>query len=477
MEIHKRRPGMHLIIMLGIGFLSLFSQCDMAGELEEEVEKEIGPEGVISTTAFYVAPPTATPAGDDRNPGTYDKPWATWEKAFNSSEVMPGDTVYFRGGVYYHTQVEGGYGYDLSRNGVEGRYVHYLNYPQEKPVLDCSRIIPERTINIPVTMRNIQYVHFKGLTIRNVWQSKGEDEVIAWIINGSNVIVENCTVHDTHGIAFKSNESTELYYINCDAYNNCDSLTTVPASNPMPGNDGTGFQDFNWNRTDAKVYYKDCRAWNCGDQGFSSGSVGYTEYEGCWSFANGQLEGDGHGFKMGWIENVSPNVLHRLYKNCLAVHNRQNGFTTNDVGYECGSLNLFNNTAYHNGYDTETGNTGYGFYIDNTNDSDERERLRILKNNISYQNNAGHVRLGSGAQYTHIHNSWDNPPGVTVTSGDFLSLDSTGLSAPRKMDGGLPKTDFLRLAPGSKLVDKGTATTGLPFKGSAPDLGAYELEN
>ena len=37
----------------------------------------------------------------------------------------------------------------------------------------------------------------------------------------------------------------------------------------------------------------------------------------------------------------------------------------------------------------------------------------------------------------------------------------------------MPKIDFLRLAAGSKMIDKGT-DVGLPFVGTAPDLGAYE---
>ena len=477
MRMNKRLAGMQLLVVLGLSFLTLSSSCKKETIDPDPNEDEVvGPlENPISKTAFYVAPPTATPAGNDSNPGTYDKPWATWEKAFNSTAVQPGDTVYFRGGVYYHTQTEGGYGYDASRSGTEGNYVAYLNYPGERPVLDCSTIVPRGNINIPVTLRRIHHVKFRGLTIRNAWQADGEDEVVTWIISGSDhIIVENCTVHDTHGIGFKADECDELYYINCDAYHNCDYHTTVPASNPMPGNDGTGFQDFNWNRTDARVYYINCRAWNNGDQGFSSGSVGYTEYDGCWSFDNGILEGDGHGFKLGWIETVTPILLNRLYKNCLAVNNRQNGFTTNDVGYDCGSMNLFNNTAYHNGYDYETGNTGYGFYIDNTRDTDARELLRVLKNNISYDNRAGHVRLGSGALYTHEYNSWDNPPGVSVSADDFQSLDFTELSASRKDDGSLPETNFLFLASNSDLIDKGTTSTGLPYSGTAPDLGAYE---
>jgi len=44
---------------------------------------------------------------------------------------------------------------------------------------------------------------------------------------------------------------------------------------------------------------------------------------------------------------------------------------------------------------------------------------------------------------------------------------------PRSPDGSLPILEFLRLRDGSQLIDRGT-DVGLPYNGSAPDLGAYE---
>ncbi len=61
-------------------------------------------------------------------------------------------------------------------------------------------------------------------------------------------------------------------------------------------------------------------------------------------------------------------------------------------------------------------------------------------------------------------NSWNQPPGITVSDADFLSLD------PLDLEG-----DFLRLAPGAPEIDAGQ-DVGLPFSGAAPDLGAFESE-
>ncbi|RPI44551.1 MAG: hypothetical protein EHM46_02720 [Bacteroidetes bacterium] len=104
-----------------------------------------------------MAPKTAIPAGNDSNPGTKSAPWATWAKAFNSTLVQPGDTVYFRGGVYrkvlsegedgwyYPARSSGGTGYYVSRDGTAGNPIHYYAYPPDfnagnPPILDNNEV-------------------------------------------------------------------------------------------------------------------------------------------------------------------------------------------------------------------------------------------------------------------------------------------------------------------------------------------------
>ena len=52
-------------------------------------------------------------------------------------------------------------------------------------------------------------------------------------------------------------------------------------------------------------------------------------------------------------------------------------------------------------------------------------------------------------------------------------MDTAGVFGPRKADGSLPDVKFMHLSADSKLIDKGK-DVGLPFAGSAPDLGAFE---
>jgi hypothetical protein len=58
---------------------------------------------------------------------------------------------------------------------------------------------------------------------------------------------------------------------------------------------------------------------------------------------------------------------------------------------------------------------------------------------------------------------------------DFVNLDEKELTRPRQAHGDLPVMGFLHPAPQSVFVDKGV-DIGVPFKGAAPDLGAFEGE-
>ena len=91
-----------------------------------------------------------------------------------------------------------------------------------------------------------------------------------------------------------------------------------------------------------------------------------------------------------------------------------------------------------------------------------------LRNNIAAAPGRDIVSFNGG---TDTFNSWTLP--VEVTAADFVSMDKAQGLLPRNADGSLPSATFVRLADGSDLIDRGE-DVGLPFGGSAPDLGAYE---
>lgn len=234
---------------------------------------------LASAKTFYVST-----TGNDSNPGTISQPWKTWGKAFTSTSINPGDIVYFRGGVYSMTNTNGD-GYEITRNGTKTDTLCYFAYPGEAPILDCGNVESSGSLNYGITSSG-QYVKFKGLTIRNVWQVRPEVECIGWENYGENVVIENCTVYNTSGFGFRTSSANNVHYINCDTYNNCDALRAE-----MPGNDGYGFAVWDLSSNTNTTYYSGCRAWNCGDDGFVFYSRSYVEVTNCWSFKNGQIEG------------------------------------------------------------------------------------------------------------------------------------------------------------------------------------------
>ena len=414
---------------------------------------------LLNGATYYIAPTTATPAGSDANAGTIAAPWATWKRGMEAAEA--GDTVYFRGGVYPSPITNGAGVAPTFHQGAEGDTIYFFNYPGEVPILDFNAAIPSGSKNYGLTT-SVTYCYFKGLMIRNVWSVNSGVECAGWRVAGQHTIIENCKVYNIHGPGFQAlNLNVELHYINCDAWDCCDSLAVAPS---LPGNKGTGFgMLISLGNESSTVYYKNCRAWDCGDQGFAAYSSGYVEWENCWSFLNGRLSGGGHGFKLGYVPVgtalLSPN---RKIINCIAAYNKSSGITTNDLNRDIASMYIYNNTCYKN---------AYGYYVYNSTGTDEQELLRVFKNNIAYGNTTINFGQNVAALYTHSNNSWDS--NVTVTDADFVSVDSTGLAGARGEDGSLPDLDFLKLVSTSDLIDAGT-DVGITYYNNAPDLGFYE---
>jgi len=430
--------------------------------------------------------------GNDAWSGNFTHPWATWEKAFTSSSVNPGDIVYFRGGIY-QTTVKTGLGIQAARNGTENNWITYMNYPGEIPVLDCGNIVQSDIQytglrNIGLDFEYIYYVKLAGLTVRNVKQYYNRNYGVGIRVSGGNMILERCTVYNIwgHGFETKFGEHTgdKVYFINCDAYNCNDALSGDPLGSNA-GNTGAGFSL--WDRgTNAlgEVHLYNCRAWNCSDQGFQTGASNYVKAVGCWSFENREyVKGRGAGWKMGWMDNEA---APKDYINNLAACNDGDGYMTNEwYGVDIPLTYFYHNLAYKNGRDD---NEGIGILISRLQSGySERELLRILKNTISYDNNHYDIFTRQSALYTHEYNSWDSP--VNVTDDDFVSLDCSQLYSPRELDGSLPKNvTFGHLAQGSDLIDAGVLIPGYhcstagahpgencaEWYGSAPDLGPFE---
>lgn len=185
----------------------------------------------------------------------------------------------------------------------------------------------------------------------------------------------------------------------------------------------------------------------------------------CWAFANGYhylTDVSADGFKWGFANTSSYEVT---LINSISVYNRNNGYNDNARG--SGNVkftqNVYNNIFYKN---------GLGILLYDVDDT--YSKTITFKNNITYDNTTSVTALTT---YVHEYNSWDTPPGVTITDGTFLSVDSAGLAGARNAWGGLPILTFLHLD--DDVADGVGVNVGLTYDGDSlyhnipPDLGPF----
>ncbi|MEO6489098.1 MAG: right-handed parallel beta-helix repeat-containing protein [Ferruginibacter sp.] len=408
--------------------------------------------GATTTQAtYYVAP-----NGSNSNPGTLTAPFATWEKL--SSVMVAGDVAYIRGGTYRTTKAASVSTHCQLQNlhGTATSMIKIWAYPGEFPVFNFDNITPSYSDPTCVSLINSEYVHIKGLRITGMKQHTSGSGITRGfhIENVNHTTIEFTEVDHMGGYGFYLRDGVnDNLFVNCDAHHLDDRMSNPGAWGGSNGFDCTGGVNATRNTFDR------CRAWWVSDDGFDFyGTNGIQTLKNCWSFWNGFepgtfiQRGDGDGFKLGPDAGGMHNTLLRTLTNCVAFENKQHGFNQNvgDMKYK-----LYNNTSFKNGA------TGYMW------DFVSPAPVQDFRNNVSFMD----AQARRGNETTGSFNTWN--VGVTVTSGDFLSITSTGADGPRQSDGSLPVLNFLHLVPASDLVNSGT-NVGLPYIGSAPDRGAYE---
>lgn len=380
------------------------------------------------------------PNGNDSNVGDINHPFQTIGYAVGL--VVAGDTIYVRGGTFIYTDTTGGVTLPTKSGASPTNRCSLIGYNGERPILDFNAMSGTSADGLKITG---SYWHVKGLDCRAAPHNGIQ------INAGTYNIVEFCRSYENKntGIQLKNGASYNQI-INCDSYYNCDYY------------DGGGNADGISPKLDVGTgnYLYGCRSWQNSDDGYDgyltvSNDIN-TTFDHCWSFKNGWFWKDGsttstmngNGFKMG-----SSGFMHNvILKNCLSFSNKSKGF---DQNHNIGSMTLYNCTAYSNG-----GNN-YSIY-----DTLASGKTATVTNCVYY---IGGIDLGSFVVQTT--DSWS--PGFAATRADFVSFDINEANGLRKADGSLPDINFMHLVAGSYLIDHGTYV-GLPYHGSAPDLGYFE---
>jgi hypothetical protein len=418
-----------------------------------------------SAAEFFVAP-----AGRDSNAGTLKKPFATVQRA--QLAAAPGDTVSILGGTYAmrESQIarkEGIFAYvtDLDKSGTPQHPITYEAYADEQPVFDFSAVKPAG-LRVDAFHVSGSWIHIKGLEVVGVQVTiKEHTQSICFANDGSHNVYEQLNMHDGQAIGIYSLKGADNLFLNCDAFRNWDYT-----SEDGKGGNVDGFGCHPPKGATGNIF-RGCRAWFNSDDGFDCINAHESvTFDNCWALYNGfstqfKRLGDGNGFKAGGYGSTPADKLpdpipRHTIRFCLAAGNKDNGFYAN---HHIGGCDWFNNSAYRNGTDYNM----LGRLADNRTDVDGYGHK--LRNNLGYKGRLEISKLGP-SKSDSAKNSFDL--GLKLSDADFLSLDESGLFGPRKASGDLPDVAFLHPGPDSALIGKG-ANIGFPFRGAAPDLGAF----
>jgi uncharacterized repeat protein (TIGR02059 family) len=402
---------------------------------------------MASATSYYISP-----TGNDSNSGTATSPFFTLNKAW--SLVKAGDIIYAKGGVYrYNTRQN-----LIGKSGTATDTIRIMASPGERPVFTKSSSFV--TSGWPTTLIYVSadYIHIKGIEIAYFKQATSAIWYGLAALGSDHCKFEQINSHHNgHGLVLRD-ESNHNLILNCDFHNNYDPLTEGDAYGNADGLE-VGYMSGSCENT-----IRGCRIWNNSDDGIDLWSNnGNVVIDNCWSWNNGFREdgytrgGDGGGFKFGATTTATGTEFKRTVKNCVSAFNRTRGYNQNSAKVK---HYLYNNISYKNP-------EGIVFATDNL--------ANVFRNNIVFSS-SNQNWTGNFSNSIKDHNSYDptiSPNGPSVSSADFVSLDSTGLSKARQSNGALPTLNFLKLAAGSDLIDAGI-NVGIPYNGAAPDLGPFE---
>jgi len=455
--------------------------------------------------------------GSDANAGSMAKPFATLNKA--NAVVHAGDTVWVRGGVYdlhdtvFYARYKMTAGILLTASGEsDDQRIHYLAYPGERPIFDGANLpvaegiehsdgTPAGAMYTSPIVIAARYLHLKGFEVRNTPMKHNSNSGV-FIHASKHIFLEQMESHHNAGPGFFANDGAAdgggHIFLNCDAHDNYD-----PNGWQGDGENADGFgAHYQKPGQGDTTKFIGCRAWWNSDDGFDFINQEFpVVLENCYAMGNGYSDygtgdpshGNGYGIKMG--QSTLGGGRHTI-KYCVAWKNKASGFYANYTGV---GSKWINNTSYMNG--------DRSFSMASTLFDAEGNRLaevapltgdsaHVLKNNIAFPNKLSQIgTCWEKISSQNIDHYVDCPAGenntwnlkLDLTEDDFVSLDDpsmtvtgkdlstiAGMLGPRKADGSLPDVDFLKLKAGSRAIDKGE-DIGLPFAGSAPDLGAFEF--
>mgnify|MGYP006275270843 CR=1 FL=1 len=410
-----------------------------------------------SAATIHVAP-----HGDDAAAGTAGAPLASVQRAVE--RARPGDVIRLADGRFACAGT-----LLLDGTGTAEMPYRIEAAPGARPVLDFAGTAPadekQRSAARGAFLTGDHWV-LSGLEICHA-----PDNGLK--IEGCHNRIERCVFHHNGdsglqiGLAKKSRNDGSLAahntVVNCDSFRNFDLRTKGENADgfacklfPGPGNSFIG-----------------CRAWENADDGWDLFMTTFpVTLDCCWAWHNGDpkafpsvsgnFAGDGNGFKLGGQDRPAGHVVRR----CIAFDHpfgSGNGFEDNN---NTAAITLQHCTAWGN-------RTNFQF----------KKAAHVVENSASFAPTRSKSGVEFDADVVCRGNSWQPDPNPkkkgkyisSLAADAFTGLDAALAAADRAPEGGLPANGLARPAAGSGMIDAGV-DLGLPFSGTAPDIGAIEVE-
>jgi hypothetical protein len=450
-------------------------------------------------TVYYVALNEA--GASDENNGLYrshrggaDGPWATVRRA--ASSMVAGDTTYVRGGIYFEA------GIAFAHSGLAKAPITLAAYESEQVVIDGSR---SRDRSSGIEIRDGRgHLIIEGLTIRNMPRS-GITTDGASAQAYPDITVRDCILYDNglSGVRLAAVDGFLVY--NVEAHGNgyyglditgsddgalsaANGLVQNCSFHHHTGKEGHGLainQGHDITVRDSVAFHNTIHGFDTSDWP-KRGELSHSLlFEGNRSYDNGVA-----GFA------INSDSHHVVYRRNVAWRNGANwagqGSSSGFLCYEgCWHIEWYNNVSLDN--------SDAGFYVQDQLGlyTTPGDHLLVFKNNIAYNNGRpqwdDHLALVVEGRHWELlvhHNNLVGEGGgnarvvavgVVGDSGTIYTADEVNRGAlqtgnvsldPLFVDAAVPD---VRLQPGSPCIDAGI-DVGLPYLGSAPDIGAVEFE-
>jgi hypothetical protein len=359
--------------------------------------------------------------GNDNNPGTLHKPFASIAKA--QEVASSGDTVYILGGTYRDFTIAGSdseYNYvnELTKSNIT--YKAYNS--SDKPIFDFSNMTTSKRVAAFRIAPGVQNITVQSVKVTGV--PVGEQKQSECFRIEGNATLDCVTCSDNQAIGFYFTGHATGACIRCDSYNN------IGIGQSIGNTDGFGAH------ADG-VTFKECRAWNCSDDGFDCiNSHGANTFDTCWAF-DMNAGGDSNGFKVGGFgkQAITFEPPVHTVTNCISANNGAHGFYANHQPGQ--SATWTNNKAYNN----KKGNFTMLECATISEPVDVAGTREILHGNQAYKNNS--LDEADLPAENNTDNSW-NETGTELSANDFQSLDVSQLKADRGANGELPEITFMQ---------------------------------